>query len=188
MRASFWGTMRVAITVIFAMGLGCSNSNSSQPSGTSAAVPRPGSSVTQSAFQEGIDLAESQSALDSGQLSTRFDFSRLRSLWVRMRVAGMVGTTIVHLTLTTPSGSIFYETTTAYSPNPNQTEMVVPNAPHPITIFRAVPANSGHALVYVVPVVGTALVRYPAPGRWRIDATIDGRRTLSTQIDVTYGR
>src|SRR5262249_52679224 len=126
-------------------------------------------------------------ALANGLLSDRFNFSRTRELWVRMRVAGMVGTTIVHLTLTTPSGSTFYETTTAYSPNPNQSEMLVPGAPHPITVFRAVPATVGHALVYVVPVVGTALARYPVPGRWRVDATIDGGRTLSTQMDVSYG-
>jgi hypothetical protein len=173
--------MRMAIPVIFAIALGGFGSD---------AFPQHGRPVTPqlAPSRESIDLALTQSALENGQLADRFDFSRIRELWVRMRVAGIRETTLVHLTLVTPSGSVFYETTVAYSADPRQDVMTVPNAPHPITVFRAQPARSGHALLYVVPVAGTALARYPSPGRWRINATIDGAREISTEFDVTYAQ
>ena len=172
-------------SVVLLAALGCTNSNGPSAS-PNAGVPAPGSSA--GGFREGIDLAESQSALENGQLSDRFDFSRQRELWVRMRVAGIGGTTTVRLTLTTPTGSTFYESTVAYSPDPDQNTMMVPNAPHPITVFPAQPVNGGHALVYVVPVAGTALSRYPVPGRWHVDATFASGRVISAEIDVTYSR
>ena len=181
------GQMRIAMCVAFVALLGCSRSDAPPPSRTTG-VPAPGKSSTPSPFREGIDLAESQSALENGQLSDRFDFSRLRQLWVRINLAGMGGVTVVRLTLTTPSGSTFYESNVAYSPDPNQTEMRVPNAPHPITVFPAQPVNGGHALLYAVPVVGTALARYPVPGRWRVDAAIDGGRVISTEIEVSFAQ
>lgn len=191
--------MRIAISVIFAIAFACASAASSPQAGATSGVPPPGSSVTPlpSPFREGIDLALTQSALENGQFADRFDFSRTRELWVRMRVAGMGGTTSVRLTLATPSGSVFYETTVAYSADPSRNEMtvtndpiqnvmMVPNAPQPITVFRALPLRSGHALLYVVPVAGTALARYPVPGRWRLTATIDGAREISTELDVFY--
>jgi len=182
--------MRVTISVILAIAFGCFCSAASPQAGASAGVPRPGTSITRppTPFHEGIDLALTQSALENGQFADRFDFSRTRELWVRMRVAGIGGTTLVRLTLATPSGSVFYETTVAYSADPSQNVMMVPNAPHPIAVFRAQPARSGHALLYVMPVAGTALARYPVPGTWRITASIDGAREISTDIDVFYAQ
>jgi len=179
--------MRIAMSLMFVAALGCSRSDvSPQPPGSSGRVPSPGSSTTPTPFREGIDLADSQSALDNGQLSDRFDFSRMRELWVRIKVAGLSGITVVRLTLTTPSGSTFYESNVAYSPDPSQNTMMVPNAPHPITVFSAQAMNGGYGLSYVVPVAGSALARYPLPGKWHVVATFDSGKTLSTEIDVTY--
>jgi len=182
--------MRIAVSLIFAIAFGCSSSAFAAQAGATGSVPRLGSSVTPrpAPFREGIDLALTQSGLENGQLADRFDFSRMRELWVRMRAAGIGRNTPVRLTLTTPSGSVFYETTVAYSANPSQQVMMVPNAPHPITVFRAKPTGSGHALLYVVPVAGTALARYPVPGWWRITATIDGAREITTEFEVFYAQ
>lgn len=179
--------MRIALSLMLAAALGCSRSDSPPPpGGGSPHFSPPGSSTTPTPFREGIELADSQSALENGQTSDRFNFSRMRELWVRVKVAGMTGTTVMRLTLTTPAGSTFFENNVAYSPDRSQSTMNVPNAPHPITVFPAQPLGGGHGLVYVVPVVGTALARYPAPGRWRVAAAFEGGRILSADIDVTY--
>jgi hypothetical protein len=199
--------MRIAMSLMFVAALGCSRSEApTQPAGSpgpvpspgssstpppqapgaSGRVPSPGSSSTPTPFREGIDLADSQSALENGQLSDRFDFSRMRELWVRTKVAGLSGIAVVHLTLTTPSGSTLYESSVAYSPDPSQNTMMVPNAPHPITVFRAQAMSGGYGLSYVVPVAGSAMARYPVPGKWHVAATFESGRVLATDIDVTY--
>ena len=193
--------MRVAALAIFAIALGCTGTEMNSPPvrgaqeggastasrGAASAVMPPNAKAPKFApFREGIELSVSESGLENGLFSDRFNFAQLRELWVRIKVAGMGHTTVIRLTLTTPTGSTFYESNVAYSPDPANNVMIVPNAPHPITVFPAKAMSGGHALVYVVPVAGTALSRYPIPGRWRVDAAIDGGRVLSTEIEVSF--
>jgi hypothetical protein len=137
-------------------------------------------------FREGIDLSSSQTALDHNLTSDHFNFSELRELWVRVKVNGITDTTLVHMTLTTPSGSTFYETTVPYSPDPGTTAMYVPKGPHEITVYHTLPMGTGHALIYVIPVAGSAMARYPVPGTWHLQVEIQGHRTLSADIEVSY--
>jgi hypothetical protein len=137
-------------------------------------------------FREGIELSSSESGLDHGITSTNFNFSELRELWVRVKVNGINDTSVVHFTLVTPNGSTFYEAYIAYSPDPATKSVYVPKAPHEITVYQAKAMGTGHAIDYVVPIVGTASSRYPVAGTWHLQVEIQGHRTFSTDIQVSY--
>jgi hypothetical protein len=171
------------LLAICAIAVGCSGAEESASQSESAASQRD----SRSAFQDGIALSTSELELERGLSSDRFNFAHVRELWVRINVNGLGRTAVVRLTLTTPTGSTFYESNVAYSTDPRLTSMNAPNAPNPISMFPAKRVGNGYSLIYVVPVVGTALSRYPIPGTWRVQAEIRGVRVLSTQIQVTYG-
>jgi hypothetical protein len=173
--------MRFAALAICGLAIGCSTDSASQ----SESVAVRGDSRP-AALHDGIELSSSELELEHGLTSDRFNFALMRELWVRINVNGLGRTSVVRLTLTTPTGSTFYESNVAYSTDPRLTSMDVPNGPNPVSVFPAKRVGNGYSLIYVVPVVGTALSRYPIPGTWRVQAEIRGVKVLSTQIQVSY--
>lgn len=187
--------MRFGGFAICALAIGCARSDNNAapenpdlltPQVVQVAVGQPVATNNYDVFREGIEFSASENALKYGVTSDHFNFSELRELWVRINVSGMSGTSVVRLTVTTPTGSVFYETTVPYSTEAGVKSMNVPKSPHPIDVYTARVVNGGHSLIYVVPVVGTALARYPIPGTWHIEATVEGHRTLSADIVVNY--
>jgi hypothetical protein len=147
----------------------------------------PASGTTEVPLAEGIELSVSEVALDHNLVADHFNFAQLDNVWVSINVSAMPSdTTIVKLTFTTPTGQVFYSGTVGYTPQSEPLAVNVSHSPHPITVFPAKHTRGGFALRYVVPVIGSAMGRYPIPGRWRVEAAIQGGRTLTKDISVSY--
>jgi hypothetical protein len=127
-----------------------------------------------SGLVEGIQVADSQSALDTGTLPTQFNFAHLRSLFVRVNLAGIPRTSQLALTLSDPKGTAVYETAAVYSSDSQLTQM-----------FQAKPVRGGYALDYTIPVSGHVITRHLVAGTWVLEARIDGTRTFSKSLDVS---
>jgi hypothetical protein len=184
--------MRFGGFAICALALGCGGQNTG-PDNTNvppAQAPAVQGTAAQppnfDVFREGITFSSTRPLLEAGITSDHFDFSHLRELYVKVNVADMGGTAPVHLAVITPTGSTFYETTQFYSTDPGMRQMRVPRSPHPIDVYTALKVNGGHSLIYTVPIVGTAVARYPLPGTWRIEATVEGHRTLSAELVANF--
>jgi hypothetical protein len=187
--------MRLAVLATCAMASGCLHSEGNGPQANpdlspvaqvqqpvGIAVPGP----NYQPFREGIDLSVSEVALQHNITSDHFDFSQLRELWVRVKLNDVRNTTIIHMTLLTPSGSPFYETTVPYSPDPTVKTIHVPRAPHEIDVYHAPQMGTGNALIYVIPVAGSAMARYPVPGTWRLVVDVEGRPSMSVELQISY--
>jgi hypothetical protein len=137
-------------------------------------------------FREGVVLAASQLALESGADETSFNFAHLRDLWVRVRLAGVANPVQLNLRLIDPNGTLIYEASVPYASDPTITTMDVPGAGHPVPVFQAKALRGGVALDYALPVSGSVVTRYSSEGTWTFVAEAGGRK-FSTSIDVSTG-
>jgi hypothetical protein len=137
-------------------------------------------------FNEGIQLADSPSALDRETSETpRFDFGTLRELWIRVRVADMGQLSMLNVKLVSPRGVIHYETNAAFSPDPAMKTTEMTGAHHPVTVFHAPGRLGGFDLDVSVPVQGTVLTRHLKTGAWQVMAGIEGSpKTYLSPMDV----
>jgi hypothetical protein len=126
-------------------------------------------------LEEAIELASSEEKLVEGETSTGFNLFSLRDLWVRVKVARMPRTALLHLTFTSPSGEVFYETKVLFSRGSRATHVKVPGARHAITAFPAKRLFEGFALDQSIPIGLGVFMRYPKPGTWLVQATLEGR-------------
>jgi hypothetical protein len=137
---------------------------------------------------EGISFGLSQSDLDGNTIS-QMNLSRTRDLWVRVRVAGMARVAQVKLEFVKPTGDVFYEELTPYSPDPTMNTMPMPGIDHPVQVFGAKQFPGGYALDRAIPIGGTVFERYPTPGTWTVRATIEGQaKPFSAPLDVIVQR
>jgi hypothetical protein len=182
-----WG---VAAAVVFLLALGSSPASSAlgltieNQARLSKADSAKGESPGAASFKEGVVLADSQFALEKGPGATRFNFARLRDLWVRVNLAGMPHLVQLNLSLTGPQGTLVYEASVPFSLDPRMTTMDSPGAGHRVTVFQAKPLRGGLALDYALPVSGSVVTRYLNAGTWKLMAEV-GERTFSTSIDVS---
>lgn len=172
-----------AALVLFAFCCGCTEAEPA-PGNTPGAVEptRPTAVPPAHVFKEGIEVAESQYALDSGVSPTSFNFARLRELWVRVKVVGVPPMSKrptddtpweLKLTLTDPNAVVAYEANAYFSPAGMQ-QIVLPNSAHPVTVFPAKRVPGGFVLDYGIPVSTSAITRYLSDGDWRLEAVVDG--------------
>jgi hypothetical protein len=156
--------------------------------------PSPGQSSqasrsAQPPFQPGIELSDSIQSLDSGVTSTRFNFSHLGVLWVRLKLPGMSRVSTVQLRVISPSGNLRYEADIPFSPEHDVTTVVLPDVAHPIAVQRAKPAGGGYHLDYPIAIAGTSFTKYPEPGGWQVLAQVEEtRQTFSTAMDVAVAQ
>ena len=136
--------------------------------------------------REGIVLAASQPALESGSDETSFNFAHLRDLWVRVNLVGMPRSLQLNLRLIDPQGTLIYEASVPYTSDPTMTTIDSPGAGHPVAVFPAKTRRSGVALDYALPVSGGVVTRYLSEGAWTLDVEAGGRK-FSTSIDVSTG-
>lgn len=147
----------------------------------SAAAPSP------PAVKPGLEFAVSEAALEQGAASNDFDFSALRDLWVRVKVPKLSRTTEIQLTFLTPRGETFYETTRYFSRLPQAAVARIPGADHPVTVMPARRIRGGYALDLPVPVAGSVFLRYPAPGKWWVRATLaESGQSLSSPVEIRF--
>lgn len=136
-------------------------------------------------FQEGIELSSSEAGLEQGAVSTRFNLLELRDLWIRVRVARMPHISLLRLTFTSPRGEVFYETKLLYSREPRAMEVQVQGVPHLRTAFPAKRVPGGYALDQPIPIGAGVFMRYPQPGTWLVQATLDGHHeALAVHVDL----
>jgi len=128
---------------------------------------------------EGVVLAASQLALESGSDETSFHFAHLRDLWVRVWLARTTDPVQLNLRLIDPQGTLIYEASVPYASAPtiNATNVLV---------FKAKTLGGWVALDYALPVSGSVVTRHLSEGAWTLEAEAGGR-TFSTSIDVTTG-
>jgi hypothetical protein len=136
--------------------------------------------------REGIALAASQVALESGSDETAFNFARLRDLWIRVTLRGAKDPARLDLRLIDPEGTLIYEASVPYASDPTITTIELPDAGHPVAVFRAKPLQGGVALDYALPVSSSVVTRHLSEGTWTVTADAGGR-TFSTSIDVSAG-
>jgi len=135
-------------------------------------------------FEPALVLASEPELLDLSP-SRHFNFATLRDLWVRITVPDMGHVVTVWLAFTSPTGSLFYETTLRFSPDPSMQEMDMPGMPTPITVRTGKPIPGGWALEYPIAVSGTVFTRNPTPGGWMVQARSEGR-TITSDFDVDF--
>ena len=137
-------------------------------------------------FSEGLVLAESAFGLESDLGAASFNFSHVRDLWVRVKLSHLSGPSQLDLTLIDPAGTILYEATAEFSPDPNMATMPMPGAARPVTVFPAKQLRGGFALDYAVPISGSVVTRYMTPGTWQIRVQAAGRNfSRSIQVSTT---
>lgn len=137
-------------------------------------------------FTEGVVLAASQLALESGSDETSFNFAHLRDLWVRVRLSGTTDPVRLDLRLIDPQGTLIYEASVLYASDPAISTMDSPDAGRPVAVFQARTLRGGVALDYALPVSGSVVTRHLSEGTWTFVAEAGGR-TFSTSIDVSTG-
>jgi hypothetical protein len=169
----------VAAAIVFLLALGLSHPTLATPKGD-AEKRAPGAAP----FKEGVVLADSRFALENGPGAARFNFARLRDLWVRVNLAGRPHTVQLGLSLIDPQGTLVYEVSVPFSSDPSITTMEVPGAGHPVTVFQARPLHGGIAMDYALPVSGSVVTRNLSAGTWKLVAEVHGR-TFSTSMDVS---
>ena len=139
------------------------------------------------AVKPGLEFAVSETALAQGAVSSDFDFSALRDLWVRVRLPKLPRTTEIDLTFLTPHGETFYETTRYFSRLPQAAVARIPGADHPVTVMPARRIRGGYALDLPVPVAGSVFLRYPAPGKWMVRATLaESGQLLTAPVEIRF--
>ena len=139
-------------------------------------------------FQPGIEFSATEEGLEQGDTASSFNLNTLRDLWVRVRVSHMSHTSLVRLAFTTPRGEVFYETVLLYTREPRARQVSFPGLPHPRTAFPAKLVPGGYALDQPIPVGAGVFMRYPQPGAWRVEATVDGRQALAVRLDFTVAQ
>jgi hypothetical protein len=145
--------------------------------------------LTAAPLHGAILLGDSATALESGMGTTKFNFVRLRDLFVRVTVPALTGLAVMKLTFFTPGGEILYETSAPFSTDPAQTSAMMGPMPHPSTVFLAKPVPGGYALDREIAIAGSVFTRDPRPGVWRVTASVEGvPGTLSTMIEVIFSR
>jgi hypothetical protein len=148
--------------------------------GRAAGVPKSAGPI-----EAGIELANSEQGLESGQIVTEFDVFGTRDLWVRVRVPKIDSPTLLNLTFTTPRGDVYYETNSYFSRLPRVTTRRPTGADHPVTVFQARRLPGGYGLDLSIPITGSVFQRYPIPGIWTVRARLSGsNETLSTTVSV----
>ena len=160
-----------AFMLAFALGSSLASAGEIQP-------PRRGT--------EGIALAASRLALESGSGQTSFNFAHLRDLWIRVTLPGAATPVQLDLRLIDPQGTLIYEARVAYASDPRITTMEVPGAPHAVPVFWARTLRDGIALDYALPVSGSVVTRSLSEGTWTLVAEAGGR-TFSTSLEVSTG-
>jgi len=136
--------------------------------------------------REGVALAVSQCALETGTGETSFNFARLRDLWIRVTLRDAKGLVQLNLRLTDPQGALVYEASVPYATDSTMTAVELPGAAHPVTVFPAKTLHGGVALDYALPVSGSVVTRHLSEGTWTFVAEAGGR-SFSTSIDVSAG-
>ncbi len=134
-------------------------------------------------FQPGVFLATDQASLEKGTYSKGFDFSGLRSLWVRVLVERPAPTTFVSLAFLTPSGERFFQMRSPYSTDGLPT-MMMPGIDHPMSLIEARRVVGGYALDRAIPVAGSVFAKHPVAGTWLVVAEVEGK-TYSTEMQVS---
>ncbi len=137
-------------------------------------------------FEEGIELASSEAALEGDEATKQFDLFELRDLWVRVKVHRPPRLVTLKLTFSDPDGTPLYETTLLYTTDPKVHRGMINGAPASALQAKRIPG--GVAFDHPVPIDGTVFQRYPKPGSWLVKAEIESTGTsLSTPLDVIYG-
>lgn len=134
-------------------------------------------------LREGIVLAVSRVALESGSGETSFNFARLRDLWVRVWLVGATNPVQLDLRLIDPQGTLIYEASVPYSSDPAIATLDVRDAGHPVAVFKAKTLGGAVALDYMLPVSGSVVTQYLSEGTWTLVAEAGGRK-FTTSIDV----
>jgi hypothetical protein len=139
-----------------------------------------------------VQLSGSEVGLETGTLSTGYNFGDLRDLWVRVALPTLPPVAKVKLVFLNPRGETVMETTVPFSADPNITKMAMPNMDHLATVFRAKKIAGGYALDYPIPVLGSVMTRYPTVGvgTWVVQARVEGMDDLmlSQTFEVTFTR
>jgi hypothetical protein len=135
-------------------------------------------------LQEGIELSETHELLDHGYTAASFDFNNLRDLWVRVKVRTMPDPATLRVAFTNPMGTVLYETTMIFSPDPAMVEMMMPGVDHAISVHPASPVPGGYYLDLPIPVAGGTLARFPmiGHGTWMVEAQIQGTSSSLNQM------
>jgi hypothetical protein len=137
-------------------------------------------------LHEGIKLATTQSQLEQGMISTRFNFANQTDLWVRLEIVHLEGPSRMTLSLIDPSGHVFFDNDFVYAPSV-ATSMDIPGmAMNPVTVFSAKPIPGGWALDQPIAIAGTMFTRYPQPGIWTVQAKLEGRMISSSSMNVDF--
>jgi hypothetical protein len=100
--------------------------------------------------------------------------------------------THVNLRVIDPNGHVFEEEDLAYTPVPGAMEMNMMVGGMPMNPSNAIPVKvlqGGMALDYGIAIYGTEYKRYPFPGTWQVQATVDGDpKVYSASFDVVFAR
>jgi hypothetical protein len=154
--------------------------------------PAPGAPQPQpQPFQAGITLSDSQGRLAANIASKNFNFGALPVLWVRTSVEKMSNPSTVSLEFLNPKGEVAYEHSSPFSNDPNFNSMPMPGMDHDQTVFQAQPLAGGWGLDVPIPVIGSAIARFPTvcTGTWMLRSRVDGANAdFSTTFDVVFER
>jgi hypothetical protein len=136
-----------------------------------------------------LHLADSEASLAAGLYADSFNFYDMRTLLVQVVLPDMPRQTMLHLLFIDPRGGSFYEDHVPFTTDPSGGTLTHPIMKTPQLMMVARPFNSGWALNREVPIGGSSFVRFPQPGDWQVQATVDGvTDALSAPMHVVIER